>query len=470
MNIFHGSDWPQKIHMTTWFCDSGHELAEFKNKEDFNKHLLNQHTGFNEFVIDAMLARNQREGTPRDPFRCPLCESTPSTIFQSLTNAEKTSRLLDHIGAHLLFFSLFSLPAEDHIPNKDEEESKQLSLESCNPEWNNTNIRSEEILSGETAMRLFPVIEEDSPSRLEKIPSANGEDVNWDSYDGHRRIQDNVDRVLGHLRETQQESMSLRELLTSSKTENDTEDDSTDEDTARHSLRDELKVASLGSLDQDDSFIPLDKLNHLLTSTAIRQELKKAKIKGSKNRNMIANRILNGSLSELEASSRKIFAVLCMMDSPELILDFLDEGVFDNQLPFVFPENKGDLPDFPQPYGKRSRVPIRLFRREGGWEQGTRHQFDLYQWRVMAPYFQLRCQDDRVVEHLMVDDCAVLPFTEMKFVAEQGLSATYQIKIHVAHYNAHGFSVWNFNAAPEFYIRKLTTKSRAQTRDYRSLH
>ena len=450
--------------MTTWFCDSGHEQMEFKRKEDLNSHLLSRHTDFTQFLVEAMLARNQGEGIPRDSFCCPICESVPKIISQGLTDAEKKSHLLDHIGAHLLSLSIFSLPSEDRIPNDDEAESQQFSSKGSSIGESSSKSRSENILPYGTTMQALPIPVEDTPSQLEEIPLVNEEDVDWGVYDRIRRIEGEDDGVLVHLEKTQK-PISLQELFTSDEKDNETDSESNDEDTEQL-LGHELMSSRISFADDENYFVPIDKINQLVTLVAIQQELKRANIKGSQNRCMIADRILRGSQSGPKESSQKIFAILCMISLPGSILDFIEEEVTDSQLPFMFPDHLSDLL---QPYCQRTGTPIMLFQDEMKWTPETRHLFDMYQWHMIAPYFHLRCEDDRITQHLLVDDRVVLPFTEMKSLGKEGSATVHQIKIHEAHYNAKKFSVRLADITTKLQSYKLIAKTRTRNKNCHSL-
>ncbi|KAF5713745.1 serine threonine kinase [Fusarium globosum] len=110
MEEFHGEDWVQKVHMTTWYCDRDHEIVEFRSEDDFKIHLAAEHESLSDALKGAVVQRNWGIGY-REQYVCPLCESMPTEIHPRLNPGDKASLLMKHIGNHLKALSLFSLPS-----------------------------------------------------------------------------------------------------------------------------------------------------------------------------------------------------------------------------------------------------------------------------------------------------------------------------------------------------------------------
>jgi hypothetical protein len=122
------------------------------------------------------------------------------------------------------------------------------------------------------------------------------------------------------------------------------------------------------------------------------------------------------------------------MGKVEAIIDFLEENIYDSNLPFIFAEHLVCC--------KKDQKSIVLFRDEKNWKPHEQDIFDKYQWEMMTPYFKLSCEGQRKVNRMPLEDRAALPFTDVDNIAvESGFSMVRKVKIHTAHYNAHDFSV-----------------------------
>ncbi|RSL82939.1 hypothetical protein CDV31_016888 [Fusarium ambrosium] len=110
MDKFHGKDWPQTLHMATWYCDRGHERVEFKSESELQNHLADHHESLSDAHVNALVRRNWGVGC-REANVCPLCESTPSNIVPLMNDKDNASVLFRHLGDHLKALALFSLPS-----------------------------------------------------------------------------------------------------------------------------------------------------------------------------------------------------------------------------------------------------------------------------------------------------------------------------------------------------------------------
>ncbi|KAI8724178.1 hypothetical protein NCS52_00275500 [Fusarium sp. LHS14.1] len=122
MKELHGRDWPQKVHMATWYCDRDHDRMEYKGESELRKHLVNDHGSVSNAHVDALVRRNWGVGC-REAHVCPLCESKSSNIIPSMNDEDKESLLLRHIGDHLKALALFSLPSLNTDPDSDGQHS-----------------------------------------------------------------------------------------------------------------------------------------------------------------------------------------------------------------------------------------------------------------------------------------------------------------------------------------------------------
>jgi hypothetical protein len=187
-------------------------------------------------------------------------------------------------------------------------------------------------------------------------------------------------------------------------------------------------------------FLPIDKLESIIDIPVIQDEL----LRHGKDASL-AQKVwgTKGSKSEL-TTRRKIFAILVMVDNVPAITDFIDEGIFDSHLPFLFRDGTGKRAGTWDVYRKLKgregepdpEIEIGFFK---DWDDLKLESFKSNQWQVLAPYFSLVSKDNKVM-HYNLDDRSVLPFIEDQKVdeplAQHGGSADVRrVKIHYSHQN-----------------------------------
>ncbi|KAK4458717.1 kinase-like domain-containing protein [Cladorrhinum samala] len=111
-----------------------------------------------------------------------------------------------------------------------------------------------------------------------------------------------------------------------------------------------------------------------------------------------------------ERGLTKIFAILLLMGKPELIKDFLKEGLCDDDLPFekVDPDIETTRIKFwlrPKRNGNKDQRPVPAFIRR--WPASYLGPFADFQWSVLAPFLQT---DEQQWREPFPDD-TILPFT-----------------------------------------------------------
>jgi hypothetical protein len=187
-------------------------------------------------------------------------------------------------------------------------------------------------------------------------------------------------------------------------------------------------------------FLPIDKLESIINIPVIESEL----LRHGKDAGL-AQKVwgTKGSKSEL-TTRRKIFAILVLVENVPAITDFIDEGIFDCHLPFLFRDGTGERSGTLDVYRKLKvregepdrEIEIEFFQE---WDDLKLESFKSSQWQVLAPYFQLVSKDNKVM-HYNLDDRSVLPFIEDYKVdeplAQHGGSADVRrVKIHKSHQN-----------------------------------
>ena len=207
MRAFHGEDWPQRIHMTTWFCDLGHSAPlEFTNETSFREHLSIEHESIDKPRGNALLRRNRGLGC-REQTICPLCERTPADVLFKLRDSDKLILLYQHISEHLKALAFFSLPTlRDDLSDDGQHTSSGGQFMLAENESRSSG-HSRGLSSGEDDTGAISVIsDDDGPHHSEKLvidsdkflqddfPLTDGtidvEEIDWTSYLGSHELED----------------------------------------------------------------------------------------------------------------------------------------------------------------------------------------------------------------------------------------------------------------------------------------
>ncbi|KAH4943254.1 hypothetical protein HBI24_120690 [Parastagonospora nodorum] len=206
-------------------------------------------------------------------------------------------------------------------------------------------------------------------------------------------------------------------------------------DALQKSIRD-CTVSAAGST--KSLFLPLSELENLVTDHNVRQELKRSGL--TEGLDKISLDVLRPQKlqadTDITTTRRKIFAILCLMNRAKDIRAFIEEEVFDADLPFEFESKQPVLRSLKQ--GKPG-VPITLFTLSNGWDDGSLDQFEDYQKRFMAPYFRLMT---RKLRPYILHHCTVLPFLQIEAKnetyndeVETLHSIVSRVEIHSAHHD-----------------------------------
>lgn len=129
MKAFHSDQWNRKIHMSTWYCDIGHETAlQFNDRESFLKHMKDpeSHDGRDpptDLQLDTLSRSKQKVHVREDEYCCPICDCVPESLAPVIKMGEPAKirdHLYEHIAAHikdLAFKSVLTLDIE--VPDQN---------------------------------------------------------------------------------------------------------------------------------------------------------------------------------------------------------------------------------------------------------------------------------------------------------------------------------------------------------------
>jgi len=481
MNSFHGKDWTQKIHMTTWFCDLDHTpVLEFRDEESFRRHLVAKHIGISKWKAKSLLRRNRAVGC-REQIICPLCECSPPDIPNKMNFDDKLATLFSHIGLHLLSLALLSLPTLDLAgPKSDEDDRSIKAIKSGHDPRSNSDIKRtddsshthySESESPKSDKILDALFDEDLDIRstdhlelpdtpIQVAPLLEGEEVEWKPHH-FKSVSEGPDSILNDIRASQlqqqtEESGSVSEgpdsilnEIRASQLQQQTEE-SGSVLTGVHQLEqgdllEELENAKIewpkGS---SKYFIPRDSLETIVNMRSVEAELTKL-FPSLTSREL--HQYVDIIFDPLRMA-RGVF-VTVLRTRKESILDILEEGVTDLDLPL----ERQQLPTYPGNYNRRfvlfcsrdhydyrnctdrdhATCKITSVRSMSNWTRNQIENFDAIQWRVKAPVFEKLPQGE--IQHFDLHSNVVMPYVEdgEEQLEQSGYSYVWPVRIHPAH-------------------------------------
>lgn len=194
--------------------------------------------------------------------------------------------------------------------------------------------------------------------------------------------------------------------------------------------------------DRNAEFLPMDKLDMIITPVNILEELRWLRIGEREDQESITLEIWGTFKKEGKkpTTRRKLFAILVMLEKLQTILDFISEGLYDSDLPFTLHKDST--------ISRQDARTIEAFQRSD-WRINQKDQFTTYQWKVHVPYFDLSYEAQPKVPHYLLEDQTLLPLVGHHSSSEQppwnrgGFSVVRKVKFHPAHYNSKHWRVSN---------------------------
>lgn len=191
------------------------------------------------------------------------------------------------------------------------------------------------------------------------------------------------------------------------------------------------------------SFLPEDKLAEIMTTENVRNYLLISAKSSLREHHITITEHVCGQpgRSNSRRESRRVFAILLLIQEPCLILDFIDQGIDDSDLPLsMIRDNSSSfgsestVDDDEDDYLARSTssgpIIIKGFCR---WQFAQRETFYNNQWRVQIPIFRkLRRQTPELHPIHTFDNDIILPWTEYEEHYD-GNSVVSRVKVHKAH-------------------------------------
>jgi hypothetical protein len=156
--------------------------------------------------------------------------------------------------------------------------------------------------------------------------------------------------------------------------------------------------------------MPLGTLNGILNFDAVKKHLEEH---GSEcDQEDIARRVCDGY--------RKIFAILVLLGKGKMVLDFVNNNINDECLPFTLDKKALTKQEKRVPF--LDNLPFR-----------DEKIFDDCQWYMLAPYFAKR-KNGTVPLHIL-HDRTIFPWTRYGEEIKSGFSRVRRVEIHQNHHN-----------------------------------
>ena len=210
------------------------------------------------------------------------------------------------------------------------------------------------------------------------------------------------------------------------------------QDTLGQSIRDETFEPADENL---RPFLPRDKLEGLLTEQRIIQALETEGGFPPERLKAIAQDIINPRRFDSETqpylrSRKEILVILSLIDKVSTIESFIDDDLFDYDLPFRYARG----PDSPS--GHRHRLVMKtcdLSRQSreiplfNQWSQLAAETFEAQQWKIHIPLFTGIPEKTERPTHYTLAHKTIAPYVSKVEVGSGGFSAVHKVEIHAAH-------------------------------------
>lgn len=189
-------------------------------------------------------------------------------------------------------------------------------------------------------------------------------------------------------------------------------------------------------------FLPFNQMDKIFTFEAILEELQ-TQFRGGTQADL--TRLAHQVHDEIDlpgsslTTRRKIFGTLVRINKVAWITHFVDEDLYDSDLPFSFPSSN----EHHEPVTRRSKkgngeaIPFPRCK------QIERESFEQCQWEFQAPFFKVSPTKGqrRRPPHYSLSNKTILPFTEdfegegMGDMISAGYSEVWRVRIHRSHHN-----------------------------------
>lgn len=204
-----------------------------------------------------------------------------------------------------------------------------------------------------------------------------------------------------------------------------------EDQTCQLPLRTRLQYSVL-QCPQDTSlaFVPNDSLDSIMTPGNIEEYISTSEHLKLRNR---CSDIIKFVCGNPDFKASRVFAVLLLIEHPQLIVDFMEERISDRDLPLRLRDKEKShftLYCLDKKVGE-SLIPIKRF---DEWESVQRYAFYNHQWWVKLPFFE-KSTSKSLDAHpaIQLHNSSILPWIEYKPIYDRN-SDVVRVKIHNAHH------------------------------------
>ncbi|KAI1179868.1 kinase-like domain-containing protein [Nemania sp. FL0916] len=204
-------------------------------------------------------------------------------------------------------------------------------------------------------------------------------------------------------------------------------------------LRDAM-ANSIGHDSRQQSFVPVDDLDNIINANTIRSELEKLNIVSIEDLGLLIDQIcgIHKGKSPQDGkititTRRRIFATLILIQHIPAIIDVIEEGLYDWDLPLSL---DGSCPSYPRLTRKGTSDKHEDFNFSKTWSCYLHQAFFNCQWQLLSPYIGLRAKSDAKINHYPLGPDIILPIIKISGPERRGgFGNVSKIQIHQAHRN-----------------------------------
>lgn len=188
---------------------------------------------------------------------------------------------------------------------------------------------------------------------------------------------------------------------------------------------------------QDVLFVPLDALDSIITKDSVRAEIESWNLFNELELERTVEDILkphalkDSTSTTAVLSRRKLFAILIMIDTPQAILELIDNDIHDQDLPFLLDEKDA--------HSLERQGDARKLSIFSSWNSKDRDQFSFVQWYFLAPSFKVN-ENPREITNYLLSKNTPLPFITCQglhghtYIGAEAGRYIHKLAIHTAHY------------------------------------
>ncbi|KAJ2990550.1 hypothetical protein NUW58_g2892 [Xylaria curta] len=199
-------------------------------------------------------------------------------------------------------------------------------------------------------------------------------------------------------------------------------------------------IPSIGRERERQSFVPVDDLDSIINTKTL-PELERLKIVPEENLRHLADQICErheGRSPQDDkitlTSRRRFFATLVLIEQTSAILEVIEEGLYDWDLPLTLDRSH---PGFPQLVRKGTGDRPEPVAFSQDWPPFQHESFFHCQWKSLSPYIEMRAQVGAKINHYPLDPSTILPITTISGPDRRGgFGSVSKIEIHPAHRNS----------------------------------